>query len=71
MAKKVQRMTYDEAAAAIDAVLARLRDERMSVDDMTAEVERATRLIAFCRERLRGFEEQLDRIMADNTPQEQ
>ncbi len=29
MAKKVQRMTYDEAAAAIDAVLARLRDERM------------------------------------------
>ncbi len=69
MAKKVQRMTYDEAAAAIDAVLARLRDERMSVDDMTAE--RATRLIAFCRERLRGVEEQLDRIMADNTPQEQ
>ena len=65
MAKKVQRMTYDEAAAAIDAVLARLRDERMSV------VERATRLIAFCRERLRGVEEQLDRIMADNTPQEQ
>ena len=60
MAKKVQRMTYDEAAAAIDAVLARLRDERMSVDDMAAEVVR-----------LRGAEEQLDRIMADNTPQEQ
>ena len=37
MAKKVQRMTYDEAAEAIDAVLARFRDERMSVDDMTAE----------------------------------
>lgn len=63
MAKRVQ-MTYDEAAGQIDAILARLRDEQMSVDELAAEVERATGLIAFCRERLRKTEEQVDKIIA-------
>lgn len=62
MAKRVQ-MTYDEAAAQIEAILARLRDEQMSVDDLASEVKRATELIAFCRERLRRTEEQIDQII--------
>lgn len=56
-------MTYDEAAAQIEAILARLRDEQMSVDDLASEVKRATELIAFCRERLRRTEEQIDQII--------
>ncbi len=62
MAKRVQ-MTYDEAAGQIESILARLRDEQMSVDELAAEVERATALIAFCRERLRKTEEQVDKII--------
>ena len=62
MAKRVQ-MTYDEAAGQIESILARLRDEQMSVDELATEVKRATELIAFCRERLRKTEEQIDKII--------
>lgn len=67
MAKRVQ-MTYDEASEQIEAILARLRDRQMSVDELAAEVKRATELIAFCRERLRKTEEQIDKII-DTTQQ--
>lgn len=69
MAKRVQ-MTYDEAAAQIESILARLRDEQMSVDELASEVKHATELIAFCRERLRRTEEQIDKII-DSTQQQQ
>lgn len=62
MAKRVQ-MTYDEAAAEIESILARLRDEQMSVDELAAEVKRATELIEFCRQRLRKTEEQIGKII--------
>lgn len=64
MAKKTQ-ITYDQATAEIESILARFRDERMSVDELAAQVQRATELIEFCRGRLRKAEEQIDRIVSD------
>ena len=47
-----KELTYDEAMAEIEAILAKFRNEEMSVDALAAEVRRATTLIAFCRKRL-------------------
>ena len=47
MAKK--QLTYGEATAQIEKILARLRSEEMDVDTLAAEVKRATELIASCR----------------------
>ena len=44
-----KELTYDEAMAEIEAILAKFRNEEMSVDALAAEVRRATTLIAFCR----------------------
>ena len=51
MAKK--EVTYAEAMAEIEKILARLRNEEMDVDSLAAEVKRATELIASCKARLR------------------
>ena len=51
MAKK--EMTYAEAMAEIEKILARFRNEEMDVDSLAAEVKRATELIAGGQQLLR------------------
>lgn len=54
MAKKgnTKDITYADAVAGIEEILARLRGEEIGVDDLTREVARATELIALCKARL-------------------
>ena len=61
MAKK--QLTYGEATAQIEKILARLRSEEMDVDTLAAEVKRATELIASCKERLRKAEAEVNKIL--------
>lgn len=61
MAKK--EMTYAEATAEIEKILARLRNEEMGVDELAAEVRRATELIARCKAKLLKTEEEVNKIL--------
>lgn len=58
-------MTYAEAVAEIEQILGRMKQEQASIDTLAADVKRATKLIAFCREQLYNVEatikEQLER----------
>lgn len=54
MAKK--KRTYTEAVAEIEQILARLRGEQIDVDTLSAEVKRATELIAQCKAQLTDVE---------------
>lgn len=58
-------MTYAEAVAEIEQILGRMKQEQASIDTLAADVNRATELIAFCREQLYNVEatikEQLER----------
>jgi exodeoxyribonuclease VII small subunit len=62
MSKKT--LTYSEAIAEVEQILARLRDEQIDVDALATEVKRATELIAECRAQLtdveRAVKEQLE-----------
>ncbi len=61
MAKK--RITYNEAIAQIDEVLNKFRTNEMSVDELTADVKRATELITLCKDRLYEVESDLKKIL--------
>ena len=61
MAKKA--LTYTEAAAEIEQILARLRSEELDVDTLAAQVARATELIARCKEQLLKTEAEVNRIL--------
>ena len=47
-------ISYSEASAEIERILARFRNEEMEVDTLAAEVRRATEMIALCRKKLPG-----------------
>ena len=56
-------VNYSEASAEIERILARLRSEEMDVDDLAAQVARATELIAQCKKKLLKTEAEVNRIL--------
>ena len=56
-------MTYAEAMSQIEAILDRLQREEITVDNLAAEVKRATELIAECKARLHKAEEEVNKIL--------
>lgn len=61
MAKK--ELTYAQAMAEIEQILARLRNEEMDVDSLSVEVKRATELIASCKQRLHKAQTDVQKIL--------
>ncbi|MBE6219790.1 MAG: exodeoxyribonuclease VII small subunit [Rikenellaceae bacterium] len=61
MAKK--KLTYAEAMAELEGILARLRSDELSVDDLAKSVARATELIAECRAILTTTEEEVEKLV--------
>ena len=53
-------MTYESALKELQEVLEDLRNEMVSVDDLTEKVKRAKELIDFCKNKLRNVGEDLD-----------
>ena len=51
-----KKLTYSEAVAEIEQILARLKSEQTDVDKLSAEVKRATELIAQCKAQLTEVE---------------
>lgn len=63
MATQKKGPSYEEAMAEIERILAKFRSEEMSVDDLAAQVKRATELIALCKERLLKAEEDVKKVL--------
>lgn len=60
MSKKT--MTYESALKELKEVLDDLREEMISIDDMTTKVKRAKELIEFCKTKLRKVGDDLEGI---------
>lgn len=54
---------YDEAMAELEAILARMQDGRIGLEQMQAETARAVDLIRQCRGRLREIGDALDQLL--------
>ena len=61
MAKK--KLTYTEAMAEVETILARLRSGELGVDELSSAVGRASELIAECRKMLLTAEEEVERLI--------
>ena len=63
---KKQELTYTEAMAEVEQILARFSSRQMDVDTLSAEVKRATELIAQCKERLTRAEKEVAAALGNN-----
>ncbi|MFI3259566.1 MAG: exodeoxyribonuclease VII small subunit [Rikenellaceae bacterium] len=59
----MSEIRYDEATKQIEEILAKLRNNEISIDELSSEVKRATELITQCRNLLLKSEEELKEIL--------
>ena len=55
-----QTMTYESALEELQQVVEDLRNEMISIDQITTKVARAKELIEFCKNKLRKVESELE-----------
>lgn len=58
-----EKMSYGESVQELEAILSRLRGVDVDIDSLAVDVKRATELIAYCRQRLAGVEDEVGRIL--------
>lgn len=61
-------LTYRAALEELRAIHGRLRGEDVDVDGLLDDVQRATELLGFCRERLTAVGERLEEVLEDFEP---
>jgi exodeoxyribonuclease VII small subunit len=60
-----QEMTYREALDELRAIHTRLRADDVDIDTLLDDVQRASDLLAFCRERLTAVGDRLEQVLTD------
>jgi exodeoxyribonuclease VII small subunit len=61
MTKK--KLSYNEAMAEVERIVAKLRSGDITIDELTASVRRATELIGECRNHLTATEAEVERLI--------
>lgn len=56
-------MTYDEALSELKSILQQLQEGKVPMEEMSGKVKRAAELVQFCKEKLRGVEEEVERLL--------
>ena len=57
---------YEQAMAELENIVAKVENNEMNIDDLTAQLSRAQQLIKFCRGRLRKTEEEVKKILSSD-----
>lgn len=58
---------YEQAMAELEDIVAKVENNEMNIDDLTAQLSRAQQLIKFCRGRLLKTEEEVKKILSSDT----
>ena len=59
----MDNISYEAAAKELDAILADLKGDNISIDRLAEKVERAAKLAAICNEKLRSTESKVAEII--------
>jgi exodeoxyribonuclease VII small subunit len=62
---KGKELTYSAALAELEAIIEAIESEDVDVDALAERVKRAAVLISFCRERLKGTEAEVKKIVTE------
>ena len=65
METKKKTLSYSEAVAEIESILARFDNEEFDVDTLAAQVKRATELIRLCKEKLKKAENDVAAVLKE------
>ena len=59
----MEGLTYEKAEQELEQILDDLRNDRIGIDALAEKVERASKLIVFCKEKLTSTEKKVEDII--------
>lgn len=60
-----KKLTYESANAELELILTRMKSGEIGIDELAESVERASKLLLFCHEKLDKTEESVEKILKD------
>ena len=60
-----EKIGYAEAKAEIEKIVSLIDSDELDVDQLTAYVKRASKLVAFCKQKLSETDEELQKILEE------
>ena len=58
-------LSYTAAMTELQAIVRRMQEAEIGIDELPAQVQRAGELIQFCQTKLRSTEAELDKLLQD------
>ncbi len=59
-----KKLTYDGAMAELQAIVAEIEEEEISIDDLSVKVKRAAELLQYCQQKLRQTEDDVNKVLS-------
>jgi exodeoxyribonuclease VII small subunit len=63
--RAARKLSFGEAVAEVEAILERLEEDAVDIDDLAEEVRRAVELIKICREKLGSTDHEVRELVAE------
>jgi exodeoxyribonuclease VII small subunit len=60
-----QEIKYEAAFAELQAIVRRMENDELDIDQMSEQLKRAQQLIKFCRDKLTKTDEEIKKILAE------
>jgi len=64
-----EKIKYDAAVAEIEEILEKIEEGDLGVDELAEKVNRVSQLLKICRDRLHATEEQINKILEQDSEQ--
>lgn len=63
---KEKSLSYDQAYAELQSILAELQQSETSIEDLTKKIKKASELINYCKTKLRTTEKDIQKLLQEN-----
>lgn len=61
----MENLIYESAAKELETILADLKSDAITIDQLATKVERASQLLKFCSTKLRETEEKVNKVVKE------
>ena len=61
-----EKISYNEAVTEIEAILQKIEEDKLDVDELAEKVSRVTDLLKICRDKLHLTEKQIGKILDED-----
>jgi exodeoxyribonuclease VII small subunit len=62
-----QEQKYEQAYQELQTIVRRMENDELDIDQMTEQLKRAQQLLRFCKDKLTKTDEEIKKILADES----